>query len=108
MKKILSILLAASVLTMPLAMTTEANAAPPNQQVVIKKDVVKKKVVIRKGGWVTGRRLSASDRHRAADIDYRRYNLSVPPRGFHWVRIKDSFLLVGSTSGLISKVLNAR
>ncbi|QRM37720.1 hypothetical protein F3X89_07895 [Rhizobium rhizogenes] len=109
MRKILSILLAASVLTAPLAMATEANAAQAsNQVVVVKKDVVKKKVVVRKGGWVTGRRLSASDRHRAANVDYRRHHLSAPPRGYHWVRIKNNFLLVGMTSGLISKVVNAR
>lgn len=108
MKRLFSLLLVASVLTAPLAMAAGANAVPVNQQVVVKKDVVKKKVVVRKGGWVTGRRLSASDRHRAAEIDYRRYNLSAPPRGYHWVRIKDSFLLVGSTSGLITKVRSAR
>jgi Ni/Co efflux regulator RcnB len=109
MKKLFSILLAASVLATPLAMTTEANAAPAhNQVVVVKKDVVKKKVVVRKGGWVRGRHLSATDRRRAANIDYRRYRLSAPPRGYHWVRVDHSFLLVGITSGLISNVLNAR
>ncbi|CAN7302641.1 RcnB family protein [Rhizobium rhizogenes] len=109
MRKFLSILLTASVLATPLAVATEANAAPANKQVVVvKKDVVKKKVVVRKGGWVTGRRLSASDRHRAANVDYRRHRLSAPPRGYHWVRIKNNFLLVGMTSGLISKVVNAR
>ncbi|MBB3607713.1 RcnB family protein [Rhizobium sp. BK602] len=108
MRKILSILLAASVLTTPLAMATEANAAPANKQIVVKKDVVKKKIVVRKGGWVTGRRLSASDRRRAASVDYRHHHLSAPPRGYHWVRIKNNFLLVGMTSGLISKVQSAR
>jgi len=105
MKKIFSLFLAASVLATPLALTSEANAAPPNKQiVVVKKETVKKKVVVRKGGWVTGRRLSASDRRRAAAVDYRRHRLSAPPRGYHWVRINNNFLLVGSTSGLISKV----
>jgi Ni/Co efflux regulator RcnB len=109
MKRLLSIFLTASVLAMPLAMATESNAAAANKQVVVvKKDVVKKKVVVRKGGWVTGRRLSASDRHRAANVDYRRHHLSSPPRGYHWVRIKNNFLLVGMTSGLISKVVSAR
>lgn len=109
MRKILSILLAASVLITPLTMISEANAAPANKQVVVaKKDVAKKKVVVRKGGWVTGRRLSASDRHRTATVDYRRHHLSAPPRGYHWVRIKNNFLLVGMTSGLISKVVTAR
>ncbi len=108
MKKLFSILLAASVLATPLAMTSEANAAPPNKQVVVKKEMVKKKVVVRKGDWVKGRHLSASDRRRAANVDYRSHRLSAPPRGYHWVRINNNFLLVGSTSGLISKVLNVR
>jgi Ni/Co efflux regulator RcnB len=109
MKKFFSVLLAASVLATPLAMAAEGSTAPTNKQaVVVEKNVVKKKVVVRKGGWVKGRRLSATDRRRAAHVDYRRYRLQAPPRGYHWVRINNSFLLVGITSGLISKVQIAR
>ncbi|AYG66438.1 MULTISPECIES: RcnB family protein [unclassified Rhizobium] len=108
MRKIFTVLLAASVLAMPLAATAQVKPAPAGKQAVMQKEVVKKKVVVRKGGWVKGRRLSASDRHRATDIDYRAYQLSAPPRGYHWVRIKSNFLLVGITSGLISKVHDAR
>ncbi|MDK4737701.1 RcnB family protein [Rhizobium sp. CNPSo 3464] len=104
MKKFFSVLLTASVLATPLAMTPEANAAPANKQAVVEKNVEKKKIVVRKGGWVTGRRLSTADRSRATRVDYRRHHLSAPPRGYHWVRIHNSFLLVGITSGLISKV----
>ncbi|MBB4569813.1 RcnB family protein [Rhizobium leucaenae] len=105
MKKLFSVLFAASVLATPLAMASEASAAPANKPaVIVEKNVVKKKIVVRKGGWVKGRRLSASDRSRAASVDYRRHRLSAPPRGYHWVRIHNSFLLVGITSGLISKV----
>ena len=102
MKRLLSVLLAASFLATPLVLTSEANAAaPPHKQEV----VVKKKVVVRKSGWVKGRRLSASDRHRARPVDYRRYRLSTPSHGYHWVRIGNNFLLVGITSGLITKVV---
>ncbi|AYG59329.1 RcnB family protein [Rhizobium jaguaris] len=101
MKKLFSILLAASVLAAPLAMAVEANAAPVHNKEVV---VEKKKVVVHKGHWVKGRRLSTADRHRAKSIDYRRYRLKAPPRGYHWVRIDNNFLLVGITSGLISKV----
>ncbi|MDE1995808.1 MAG: RcnB family protein [Rhizobiaceae bacterium] len=106
MKRLLSVVLMASVLTAPLALTSEANAAPPPPPHK-PETVVKKKVVVRKSGWVTGRRLSASDRHRARTVDYRRYHLSAPPHGYHWVRMGDNFLLVGITSGLISKVREA-
>lgn len=108
MRKIFTVLLAASILAMPLAATAQVKPAPTGKQVVVEKEVVKKKVVVRKGGWVKGRRLSASDRHRAAEIDYRTYRLTAPPRGYHWVRINGSFLLVGITSGLISKVHDIR
>jgi Ni/Co efflux regulator RcnB len=107
MKKLFAVLLAASVLAAPLAVATEASAAPQHNQVVVKKEV-HKKVVVRKGGWVKGRRLSTADRRRAAAVDYRRYRLSAPPRGYHWVRVDNNFLLVGITSGLISNILNAR
>ncbi|MGV1788825.1 hypothetical protein GR212_25890 [Rhizobium lusitanum] len=108
MRKIFTVLLTASVLAMPLAATAQVRPAPAAKQTAVQKDVVKKKVVVRKGGWVKGRRLSASDRRRAAEIDYRAYQLSTPPRGYHWVRINTNFLLVGITSGLISKVHEAR
>ncbi|MFB2563769.1 RcnB family protein [Rhizobium sp. IMFF44] len=108
MRKIFTALLAASVLAMPLVATAQVKPAPAGKQAVVQKEVVKKKVVIRKGGWVKGRRLSASDRRRATEIDYRVYQLSTPPRGYHWVRLKNNFLLVGITSGLISKVHEAR
>ncbi|MGN6778631.1 RcnB family protein [Rhizobium sp.] len=108
MRKIFTVLLAASILGMPLAAAAQVKPAPAGKQTVVQKEVVKKKVVIRKGGWVKGRRLSVSDRRRATEIDYRVYQLSTPPRGYHWVRLKNNFLLVGITSGLISKVHEAR
>ncbi|NTJ66939.1 hypothetical protein G6M50_03095 [Agrobacterium rhizogenes] len=108
MRKIFTALLVASIIGMPLAAAAQVKPAPASKQVVAQKEVVKKKVVIRKGGWVKGRRLSASDRRRATEIDYRVYQLSAPPRGYHWVRLKNNFLLVGITSGLISKVHEAR
>ncbi|MFK0163132.1 RcnB family protein [Rhizobium sp. NPDC090279] len=108
MRKIFTVLLAASILATPLAATAQVKPAPAAKQAVVQKEVVKKKVVIRKGGWVKGRRLSASDRRRAVEIDYGAYKLTAPPRGYHWVRIKNNFLLVGITSGLISKVHEAR
>ena len=108
MRKIFTVLLAASILAMPLAAAAQVKPTPAGQQVAVQKEVVKKKMVVRKGGWVKGRRLSASDRRRAIEIDYRTLRLTAPPRGYHWVRINGSFLLVGITSGLISKVHDIR
>ncbi|MGV1756464.1 MULTISPECIES: RcnB family protein [unclassified Rhizobium] len=109
MKRLFTVLLAASILAMPLAAEAQVKQAPPaNKPAAVEKDVVKKRVVVRKGGWVKGRRLSASDRRRATEIDFRANHLTAPPRGYHWVRINGSILLVGITSGLISKVHEAR
>jgi Ni/Co efflux regulator RcnB len=99
MKKLLSILLTASVLATPVAFAAEASAAPQHHET--------HKVVVKKGSWARGHRISANDRRRAVSINYRRYHLSTPPHGYRWVRIDNNFLLIGSTSGLISKVLDA-
>lgn len=99
MRKIFSVLLTASVLAAPVAFATEASAAPHHDQ--------HKVVVVKKGSWVRGHHISDRDRHRAVSIDYRRYRLSTPPHGYRWVRVDNSFLLIGITSGLISNVLVA-
>lgn len=108
MRKVVTVLLAASVLAMPLAAAAQVKPATAGKQAVVQKEVVRKKVVVRKGGWVKGRRLSVSDRRRATEIDYRAFQLSTPPHGYHWVRINNNILLVGITSGLISKVHEAK
>jgi Ni/Co efflux regulator RcnB len=40
--------------------------------------------------------------------DYRRYRLSAPPRGYHWVKVDNDFLLVGVASGIISSIISGR
>lgn len=37
--------------------------------------------------------------------DYHRYNLSAPPRGSHWVRAGNDYLLVALATGIIANVL---
>jgi Ni/Co efflux regulator RcnB len=37
--------------------------------------------------------------------DYRRYQLRTPPRGHHWVRYDNDYLLVAITSGIIADIL---
>ncbi|MFG1395421.1 RcnB family protein [Roseixanthobacter pseudopolyaromaticivorans] len=39
--------------------------------------------------------------------DYRRHGLRQPPRGYHWVRDGNSYILAGITSGIISSILSA-
>lgn len=66
------------------------------------------RAAVHTGSWTRGHRLSPSDRRRATVFDYGSYRLSTPPHGYHWVRIRGSFLLVGVTSGLILRVVAAR
>lgn len=37
--------------------------------------------------------------------DWHRYNLNAPPRGMHWVRAGDDYLLVALATGIIAQVL---
>lgn len=38
--------------------------------------------------------------------DYRRYHLSPPPRGHHWVRVNNDVILAAVASGLVVSVVN--
>ena len=62
---------------------------------------------IHRSSWIRGHCLSPSDRRRAVPIDAARHHLARPPRGFRWMRIGSSVLLVGQTSGLILRVVSA-
>jgi Ni/Co efflux regulator RcnB len=99
MNKIFSILIAASVLGTPLAFSSEASADTYHHDNYTAR---------RHHSWVRGHRISDTDRRRAAYVDYSRYHLAAPQRGYRWVRIDNSFLLIGITSGLISNVQIAR
>jgi Ni/Co efflux regulator RcnB len=38
--------------------------------------------------------------------DYRRFRLRTPPPGYHWVRVRDDYLLVAIASGLIFDIIS--
>ena len=54
----------------------------------------------RKGGHYRG--------HGREVRDYRNYRLKTPPRGYHWVRDGNDYILVGVSSGIISAIINGR
>jgi len=108
MKKIFAALLSASFLLSPIV-ASEASAAdhrrPP---VVVHKKVVVEKKVVRRHHWSKGYRMSAAERGRYGEVrDYRRYRLAPPPRGYHWVKADNDYLLVGVATGLISSIIAA-
>jgi Ni/Co efflux regulator RcnB len=106
MKKFFAFLISASVLASPLAAQAQDWHKVPDRH---RAAVLQKKVVISKTRWVKGHRISAAERRHMAEVrDYRRYRLSAPPRGYHWVKVDKTFLLVGLTTGFISSVVVAR
>lgn len=79
----------------------ERNYNPYKQKHVQKQQV-------RKHRWAKGQRFDRHSRHTVIrDRDYRRYHLSHPPRGHHWVRVDDEFILVATATGIISSILFA-
>ncbi|CAA0097757.1 Uncharacterised protein [Starkeya nomas] len=57
--------------------------------------------------WSRGERLPSQYR-RDVVRDYKRYRLAPPPRGHHWVRVNNDYLLISATTGLIASVFGAR
>ncbi|HEV7719398.1 MAG TPA: RcnB family protein [Arsenicitalea sp.] len=55
--------------------------------------------------WQMGHRFPAGT-HYTAVSDYRHYHLRTPPRGQHWVRVNNEYVLVGITTGIISSILS--
>lgn len=107
MKKIFAALLSASFLLSPIV-ASQASADDFRRPPVVERKVIVKKTVIR-SHWKKGYRVNASERRRFHDVnDYRRYRLAPPPRGYHWVRADNDYLLIGITSGVISSIIAGR
>jgi Ni/Co efflux regulator RcnB len=108
MKKIFAALLSASFLLSPIV-ASQASAADHRRPPVV---VEKKVIIVQKNAgrqhWSRGYRMSAAERGRYSEVrDYRRYRLAPPPRGYHWVKADNSYLLVGVATGLISSIIAA-
>jgi Ni/Co efflux regulator RcnB len=101
MKKLFALILSATVLAAPFAaQAQERHHRGP---------VVEKKVVITKKHWVKGHRMTPAERRQMSEVrDFRRYKLSAPPRGYHWVRVNNNYLLVGNSTGLVNRVVTVR
>lgn len=58
--------------------------------------------------WKRGERVSRQYQHRRHVVnDYRRHNLSAPPRGHQWVQADNDFLLVAAATGIIASIIAA-
>ena len=95
----------------------QGHAVRRDRKVVIEKKVVKRKVVERraeqrkvvtkKQRWGKGQRMS-DWRKREAVRDYRRHGLRQPGRNQQWIRVDNSYILIGVTSGIIASILAGR
>ncbi len=55
--------------------------------------------------WNRGDRLSHRYGRYSAVNDWGRYNLRRPPRGYHWVRHDNDFILAALATGLIADII---
>ncbi len=62
---------------------------------------------VRHNEWRKGRRMRQQDWRRGERIDYRRYRLRVPPRGYEWREVDGNFVLAAVATGLIASVIAA-
>lgn len=121
MKRLLTALIASSVLITPMAALAQpANTFEvaqnhdrhrrPVDRHVDKHVTIEKRVIVKKKGrWARGHRLTPAERrHMAAVRDYRYYKLRPPPRGQQWVRVDNDFLLISLATGVIVGLATAR
>lgn len=112
MKKIALAAIAISLLATPAAFAQQRHdyTRSYDQQrdhIVKKRVVTKKTVVVKKTRWSRGHALPSNYRRNVVR-DYNRYHLRTPPRGYHWVRADNDYVLVSITSGIISALVQAR
>ena len=55
--------------------------------------------------WGRGERLPSAYRGRGYVVDYRRYHLNAPPRGYHYVRVGNDVVLTAVATGVIASVV---
>ena|SRR5882724_2987019 len=59
-------------------------------------------------GWYKGGRIERDDWDRGVRVyEYRRYDLSPPPRGYEWRRVDDNYILAAAATGLIAGMVLA-
>ncbi len=55
--------------------------------------------------WGRGERLPDAYRGRGYEVDYRRYHLNAPPRGYHYVRVGNDVVLTAIATGVVASVV---
>lgn len=57
--------------------------------------------------WRKGDRFDHASWNRYQRVDYRRYHLSAPPRGYEWRRVDNNYVLAAAATGLVASVIAA-
>ena len=55
--------------------------------------------------WNRGERMGYNDWNGASRVDYRRYHLRQPPRGYEWRQQNDQFILGAIATGAIASIM---
>lgn len=58
--------------------------------------------------WNKGERMGYNDWRGARPVDYRRYRLRQPPRGYEWRQQGNQFILAAVATGLIASIVASR
>jgi Ni/Co efflux regulator RcnB len=62
---------------------------------------------VRHDEWKKGARINRDDWNRGAAIDYRRYHLNAPPRGYEWREVDGNYVLAAVATGVIASAIVA-
>jgi Ni/Co efflux regulator RcnB len=60
---------------------------------------------VRHDEWHKGAKISKADWGRGDHIDYTRYHLQAPPRGYEWREVDGNFVLAATATGVIATVI---
>jgi Ni/Co efflux regulator RcnB len=55
--------------------------------------------------WARGERMGYNDWNGASRVDYRRYHLRQPPRGYEWRQQNGQFILGAVATGVIASII---
>jgi Ni/Co efflux regulator RcnB len=117
MKKLILSAIAFSMLAVP-TVQAQAQGGPRHPQAVERhydghkkfdRKQVERKQTVRKPvkHWKRGERVPSWQRKQVVR-DYRHHGLKRPPHGQHWVKVDNSYLLIGIASGVIAGLIAGR
>ncbi len=62
---------------------------------------------VRHREWRRGARIRQEDWRRGAPVDYRRYRLRRPPRGYEWREVDGNYVMAAVATGIIASAIIA-